>query len=63
MEKRAVAYFKKHPFYNAFLHLLAGAAIGIMIAYPIAGSHPLRWGLIILLVVVAGYLPPLTGSK
>jgi len=63
MEKNAISYYKKHPFYNALIHLLAGAAIGILVAYPIVGAHPLRWGLILLLVVVLGYLPPLTGSK
>jgi len=63
MEKKAITYYKNHPIYNALVHLLAGIAIGVLITYPIVGSHPLRWSLILLLVVIAGYLPPLTGSK
>ncbi|MFH1186884.1 MAG: hypothetical protein V1697_01775 [Candidatus Levyibacteriota bacterium] len=63
MYKTAISFFKKHPVYNALVHLVAGAGIGILIAYPVVGAHPLRWGIILLMVVVLGYLPPLTGSK
>ena len=42
---RAFDYFKKHPNYNATIHVIGGMAIGILITYPFIGAHPLRWGL------------------
>lgn len=63
MLKTAFSYFKKHPAYSAMVHLSGGIGIGILITYPVVGTHPLRWGLILLMVLVLGYLPPLTGSK
>lgn len=63
MLKTAFSYFKKHPAYNAIVHLSGGIGIGILITYPVVGTHPLRWGVILLMVFVLGYLPPLTGSK
>ncbi len=63
MLKTAFSYFRKHPIYNALVHLTGGVSIGVLISYPIVGAHPLRWGLILLMVFVLGYLPPLTGSK
>lgn len=43
--KKLIQYFSKHPTFNATAHLLLGIGIGILITYPMAGSHPLRWGL------------------
>ena len=54
--RNAMKYFGKYPDQNAFVHLLGGVGIGFMLTYPVAGIHPVRWGLIFLLMAVVGYL-------
>jgi hypothetical protein len=54
--KKAIAYMKKHSMYNAMVHAIGGIGIGILIASPFAGSHPVRWGLTFLIVSVLGHL-------
>jgi len=55
MEK-AIAYFKKHIIYTLLVHVIGGMGIGILITYPFAGIHPVRWGAALLVVSLLGYL-------
>ncbi len=46
----------KYPQYNAIVHALGGIGIGFLLAYPLAGSHPVRWGLAFLGLSILGHL-------
>ncbi len=63
MHKQAEKYFRTHPLYNAVVHVIGGIGIGILITYPFVGSHPLRWGAILLLLSLLGHLYPSTIKK
>lgn len=54
--KKALAYFKKYPMYNATVHAIGGLGLGILIASPIIGPHPLRWGLALVTIAILGHL-------
>ncbi len=54
--KKVVAFVKKHPAYHATLHGLGGIGVGLMIASPLAGLHPVRWGIVLLMVSLLGHL-------
>ncbi len=56
MQKKIILYFKKHPMYNSIVHGIGGVGIGILLASPVAGVHPVRFGVAFLLVGVAGHL-------
>ncbi|MBM3284136.1 hypothetical protein FJY90_07935 [Candidatus Gottesmanbacteria bacterium] len=56
-------YFKEHVDYNGLVHLLAGIGVGILVTYPVVGNHPVRWGVLFLLIAVLGHLYPLTIKK
>lgn len=49
-------YFAKNPMYNAAVHVLTGIGIGIILARPLAGTHPVRWGIAFLTVALLGHL-------
>jgi hypothetical protein len=53
---KATAYFRKHIIYTAFVHLIGGIGIGVLITYPLAGIHPVRWGIIFLVIALLGHL-------
>ncbi len=53
--KRATHYFSKYPSYNGFVHLLGGIGIGILITYPLVGSHPVRWSIVFIGMAVFGH--------
>jgi hypothetical protein len=53
---KATAYFKKHIIYTSLVHIIGGIGIGILITYPFAGIHPVRWGLAFLVISLLGYL-------
>lgn len=63
MCKKIKDYFKKYPLYNSSVHVLIGMGIGILITYPFVGSHPVRWGLSVLVVGLVGHLYPLYAKK
>jgi hypothetical protein len=42
--KNAMKYFSKNPDQNAFVHLMGGVGLGFLLAYPVVGEHPVRWG-------------------
>lgn len=52
-------HFSKHPNENALVHSIAGIGIGILIARPFAGVHPMRWGVALLVLALLGHLKPL----
>lgn len=54
--KNAVKYFTKHPDQNAFVHLLLGIGIGFLLTYPVAETHPVRWGALFLLLGAIGHV-------
>lgn len=53
--KKLLAFVKKHPVYHATLHGIGGIGAGIILA-PLAGVHPVRWGIIFLVVSLLGHL-------
>lgn len=54
-ERRAMQFFKNNPNYNAMIHIVAGIGIGFLLAYPIAGIHPVRWGLSLIGLSLVGH--------
>lgn len=63
MCKKITSYFSKHPVYNSGIHVLIGAGIGILITYPFVQTHPLRWGIALLVIGLLGFFYPLIVSK
>lgn len=57
--KKITKYLKDHPNYNAFIHMFAGIAVGIMMTYPFVGVHPVRWAVAFLALSALGHLYPL----
>lgn len=53
-------YFRQHEMFNSLTHVLAGIGIGILITYPFAGSHPVRWALVFLALGVGGHIWAMT---
>ncbi len=58
-ETKMMKYFKAHPRYNGFAHMMIGLGLGILMTYPIVGVHPIRWGVIITVVGLLVHLYPL----
>ena len=54
--RRAEKYFSRHTSYNALIHAVAGIGIGFLLAYPVAQTHPVRWGVAFLALGVLGHL-------
>lgn len=54
--KKMLTYFTKHSSYNAYVHFLGGIGVGFLLAYPLAGIHPVRWGLLFLGLSLAGHI-------
>lgn len=54
--KKAMEYFKKHPNYNSVVHALGGLGVGVIIASPVAGTHPVRVGVTLLLLSAIGHI-------
>lgn len=63
MWKTVERYFQKHVHYNSVVHVIGGVGIGIMMARPLFGAHPVRWGVILLLISLLGHLYPLYQKK
>lgn len=53
--KRMMKYFSKNPHFNGLTHVLAGMGIGFLLAYPLAGAHPVRWGVAFLALGLLGH--------
>ncbi|MDO8620979.1 MAG: hypothetical protein Q7R31_01725 [Candidatus Levybacteria bacterium] len=63
MYKKITNYFKKHVTYNSFVHAVGGIGIGVLIASPIVGIHPLRWGLGLIGLSLLGHLYAAVSEK
>jgi hypothetical protein len=61
--KNGMDYFKKHTMFHGLVHGIGGIGIGILIARPIADAHPVRYGVIFLLVALLGHLYAFSNSK
>ena len=61
--KEIKKYFANHVHYNSTVHVLAGIGIGILITYPLVGSHPIRWGVTFLALGILGHLYPLMQKR
>jgi len=46
----------KHPAFNASVHAIGGVGIGILIASPIIGEHPVRWGITLMVIALLGHV-------
>jgi hypothetical protein len=53
--KNAMKFFAKYPNQNFFISLIAGIGLGFLLTYPVAGPHPVRWGLVFLLMAAVGF--------
>lgn len=60
---KIMKFFKTHPMYNSFIHLLSGVGLGILITYPLIGPHPIRWAIVFLTISILGHLYPLVVGK
>jgi hypothetical protein len=63
LRKRVIQYFSHHVEYNAAVHTLGGIGLGILLASPIADPHPVRWGIALLLISLAGHFYALTVKR
>ena len=54
--KKVLAFAKKNPAYVAVIHAIGGIGIGILIASPVAGIHPVHWGAAFIIVALLGHL-------
>jgi len=55
----AMKYFSKHAMYNSVVHALGGIAIGLLIARPFDGGHPLKLALVFATLAILGHLVPI----
>jgi hypothetical protein len=51
--KKSHKYFAQNPMENAIAHTVLGIGIGFLLTYPMAASHPVRWGLAFILAGLA----------
>lgn len=54
--KKGLVYFERHPLHSVLINVLLGIGLGVLLTYPVAGIHPLRWGETFLVIGVLGYL-------
>ena len=54
--KATMNYFGKHVEYNSAVNILLGIGIGALLTYPIAGAHPVRFGLVFLILGILGHV-------
>lgn len=57
-------YFSKNVAFNAFVHILLGGGLGILMTYPLVQTHPIRWaGLLIILAFLGYFYASKSGKK
>lgn len=61
--EKVTKYFSKHVIYNSTIHGLGGVAVGVLIARPLDGGHPLKLALILGGIAILGHLYPLTMKR
>lgn len=55
MLENTIKYLSKHPMFNAMVHLSAGITVGIIIARPFDGGHPVQLAAIFAAITLTGY--------
>ncbi|MCL4367235.1 hypothetical protein M1563_03645 [Patescibacteria group bacterium] len=61
--KKIMKYLSAHVMYNSIVHAVTGIGVGILIARPLVGEHPVRWGIALIVVGIAGHLYALMAKK
>lgn len=59
MCKQIKQYLSQHPYFNGGIHILVGIGVGMLLTYPLAGAHPVRWGIGFIVLGILGHLYPL----
>jgi hypothetical protein len=54
--RNSTKFFSKYPAQNSLVSLLLGVGIGFLLAYPVIGEHPLRWGVLFVIMGLAGFV-------
>lgn len=54
--KKMKKYYSKNVSENSIVHLIIGMGIGFLLTYPMAGPHPVRWGLAFITVGLVWHL-------
>jgi F0F1-type ATP synthase assembly protein I len=54
--KKLKKYFSKYPLINALIHVCVGVGLGFLLTYPVAGIHPVRWGVVFLTFGLIGHV-------
>ncbi len=62
MRKTIVNYFSKHVSFNSTTHFLIGLGLGILVN-PWTGTHPIRWGVGLLVLGLLMHVYPLFNKK
>ena len=55
MFKKAEAFMKEHPIYNALTHALGGIGVGLLLA-PATGMHAVGLGVTLIILCVLGHV-------
>ena len=63
MYKKCMAYFKKHLCFYGIVSFVGGVGVGILLTYPLVGRHPVRWGVGLIALALAGKLYAMTAKK
>ena len=56
MESKIEKYFSKHPIYNALIHALGGIGIGALLTNTWFNPHPIRFGILFLILAGIGHI-------
>jgi len=51
-------YFSKHVVYCSFVHAIAGIGMGVIIARPFDGGHPLQIGIALIVIATVAHIYP-----
>lgn len=54
--KTARKYLRAHSEFSGLIFLLFGVGIGVLLTYPVAGIHPVRFGFMFLALGILGYI-------
>ena len=54
--KTAMTYFEKHADFNGLTHVLLGIGFGALLTYPLFDTHPVRFGLLFLVLGIGGHV-------
>lgn len=49
-------YLAKNPEFNSVIHAVLGIGVGILITYPLAGIHPVRWAAVFIVAALLGHV-------